>query len=270
LCVTPKNFESHLKIVSEFYNPISLKELEKQIKEKNIKNKSIVITFDDGYVDNFDFAMPLLEKYKIPATIFVTTHYVNKNQEPWWDELEKVLPEDPSWDVTKNIFNNYQKKYIELHKKLKPLSMGEKENIVSQLASKNKKSCREDYRIVNSDELKKLNLSKFIEIGSHSVTHPQMSMQNIHEQIYEIKESKKYLEDIIQTSITSFSYPFGTPNDIGPLTPELLEKNGYTVATANSPDFITKNTDPLMLPRHLVRNLTGQEFNNKLKLWFCE
>jgi peptidoglycan/xylan/chitin deacetylase (PgdA/CDA1 family) len=51
----------------------------------------VVVTFDDGYIDNYTFAYPILEELQIPATIFVTSGYIEKEREYWWDELERIL-----------------------------------------------------------------------------------------------------------------------------------------------------------------------------------
>ena len=58
---------------------------------RKISRRSIVITFDDGYADNLYNAKPLLERYKIPATVFVTSGHIYAQEEFWWDELDRVL-----------------------------------------------------------------------------------------------------------------------------------------------------------------------------------
>jgi peptidoglycan/xylan/chitin deacetylase (PgdA/CDA1 family) len=274
LCTTPQNFEEQLKIISKFYNPISLAELRSAIIEKKIPNKSTVITFDDGYVDNLLFAKPLLEKYKIPATVFITTDYVNKNKEFWWDELERiVLPKNKqqNWDATQELFpNDHCKKYLSLHTKLKNLSFKELEKALEKIKENlvDTSKIRKNYRALTGEEIKDLSKSKYIEIGSHGTTHSKLSGQKIETQIKEIKESKEFLEKIIQKPVTSFSYPFGTREDISQELPELLEKNKYFLATANFPSLITKKTNLFLLPRYLVRNWDGKIFHSHLKRWF--
>ena len=57
----------------------------------DVPSAGVVVTFDDGYADNFHNAKPLLERYEIPATVFVTTGYLQDQREFWWDELERIL-----------------------------------------------------------------------------------------------------------------------------------------------------------------------------------
>src|SRR3989344_2957961 len=74
LSVSPETFSEHLKFLKENFNVVSLKEIADMIRNKNLKNKSVAITFDDGYVDNLQNALPILEQNQIPATIFVTSN----------------------------------------------------------------------------------------------------------------------------------------------------------------------------------------------------
>ena len=89
VCVSPEHFAEQMDVISKHTNPIGLGKLVQHLKEDSLPPKSIAITFDDGYADNMYQAVPILEKYKIPATIFVCTGYSGK--EFWWDELERLI-----------------------------------------------------------------------------------------------------------------------------------------------------------------------------------
>jgi len=91
LSATPEHFAEHLEYLSEQYNPITLVEMSLALKTGKIPDKSVVITFDDGYADNLLNAKPVLERYGIPATVFVTTGSVGSAKEFWWDDLERLL-----------------------------------------------------------------------------------------------------------------------------------------------------------------------------------
>ena len=73
LCVTPRHFAEHLEVLKKYTQPVPLQQLVKTSQEGNSPNWSVAITFDDGYADNLYNAKPLLEKYEIPATVFVAT-----------------------------------------------------------------------------------------------------------------------------------------------------------------------------------------------------
>src|SRR5215212_5224770 len=91
LAVTPEHFAEHLEVLRQYAHPIRLQHLPQALSDGNIPNRSVVVTFDDGYADNLHSAKPLLKRYDIPATFFLTTGYVGKEREFWWHELERLL-----------------------------------------------------------------------------------------------------------------------------------------------------------------------------------
>ena len=91
IAVSPENFEQHLQLLRKKGNVVPLRELVKDVKQGKVRRNSIAITFDDGYADNFAVARPLLEKYQLPATFFITSGNIGKEEEFWWDELEHIL-----------------------------------------------------------------------------------------------------------------------------------------------------------------------------------
>ena len=89
VCVTPKHFAEQMEMVNKYAYPISLAKLVQYLKAGSLPPKSVAVTFDDGYADNLYEAKPILEKYQIPATVFVCTGYVGR--EFWWDELDRLV-----------------------------------------------------------------------------------------------------------------------------------------------------------------------------------
>ncbi len=85
LAVSPQHFEKHLRFLKENYNILPLYELSKKLLNNTIKGNEVAITFDDGYKDNFINALPLLEKYEVPATIFITTNFLGEEASFEWD-----------------------------------------------------------------------------------------------------------------------------------------------------------------------------------------
>lgn len=75
--IDPKLFEQHIKILKNNFDPITLEQAVFYKKNKKAKKQSFAITFDDGWVDNFLYAYPILKKYNVPATIFVPTKLIN-------------------------------------------------------------------------------------------------------------------------------------------------------------------------------------------------
>src|ERR1051325_10318040 len=91
LCVTPAHFGEHLEVLRQYGDPVALHKLLPSVKTRTRGRTLVVVTFDDGYIDNLDHAKPLLERHDIPATVFVTTGYVGTQNEFWYDDLERLL-----------------------------------------------------------------------------------------------------------------------------------------------------------------------------------
>jgi peptidoglycan/xylan/chitin deacetylase (PgdA/CDA1 family) len=282
LAVSPFNFEQHIKYLKENYNICSLSDLVESIKSKKILPKSVAITFDDGYADNYYNAYPILQKYDAPATIFITTSMIGNNSGFWWDMLEILLsneiPNVLEIEIHgKNyIYNtdnelNKRKSYTELHKLLKSMPSKYRDGIINKISewAGVENMYLENRRVLNKDEIKKLASDKLIEIGAHTHGHPQLSALTKYEQYQEIRESKVILETITGRDIIVFSYPFGTMTDYNLDSIKICRKIGFEVACSNYQGQVRYNIDCLQLPRFIVRNWAIEVFKYQIKsFWY--
>jgi peptidoglycan/xylan/chitin deacetylase (PgdA/CDA1 family) len=123
LSVTPAHFEEQIRYIAHNYYPVSLGELLDIKQKKKIPKNTIAITFDDGYADNLWNALPILKKYRVPATVFVTTGYLDTDREFWWDDLERMilLPDELPGTLTLMIDEGtYTWEGLEGHRGKKP------------------------------------------------------------------------------------------------------------------------------------------------------
>jgi len=309
LSVTPEHFAEHLEYLSEHYNPTSLSELHQALNAGKILDKSVVITFDDGYLDNLRNAKPLLHKYGIPATVFVTSGSIGSDREFWWDDLERLLllphqlPDQLeltikgkkwNWDLTGDIVNRSRQEYgaepkswnvtmasdpgpqyavyRDLHRLIKPLPYEERESILSTIVqwAGLPRTGRETHRSLTRSELKELDQGGLIDIGAHTITHTMLSMQPVSVQIEEILQSKTSLEKILGHNVQDFSYPFGARVDFNKKTVKIVKNVGITTACANYGSTLIRGVDPYRLPRVLIRDWDKQAFSSHMKEWFNE
>lgn len=298
LCVTPAHFAEHLEHLRRHYQPVSLQALRQGLVSGNVLHKDVVVTFDDGYADNLWNAKPLLECYNVPATVFVTSGYVDRDREFLSDVLERcLLQSEPlphtltlaiegqscswqigdsednisAWDVTmESDLTPRHRCYRELHRLLRPLNDASRQIVLEALA--NWASCptnaRPDRRALNPDELKALSDDGLVEIGAHGVRHLLLAAQPAEAQWKEISESKQHLEDILGRPVISFSYPYGGSDDVSEQTIDLVKEAGFEVACANVHTPATARSDLFWLPRFLIRNWDGQEFAERLRKAF--
>ena len=98
LAVSPAHFAEHLKVLTELMSVVSLNQLIKELQTARARRLGdargkffAAITFYDGYADNFEFARPSLNEFRIPATVFVTAGRIGSTREFWWDELDRIF-----------------------------------------------------------------------------------------------------------------------------------------------------------------------------------
>lgn len=106
MSVNVEMFSRQIEFLKKKYHVITLSQLLNDILEdKRIHPKSVAITFDDGYKDNYTNAFPILKQYGLPATFFITTSYIDTQKKFPWDEDNKVSFENMSWDDLKYLLD---------------------------------------------------------------------------------------------------------------------------------------------------------------------
>ena len=90
ISVSPRNFADQIQALQQSRRIVSLQQLVNDLEQHRLTDDAVAITFDDGYSDNFHTAEPLLERFSAPATFFLATGYIGR-QEFWWDELERLV-----------------------------------------------------------------------------------------------------------------------------------------------------------------------------------
>jgi len=300
LCVSRAHFAEHLEYLRSTYKVISLRQLTHSLKTGKIPQKAVVLTFDDGYVDNLWHAKPLLKKYDCPATIFVSSGYVGQDRELLTDELDRMLLQSPQlpsklvlriagqehrWEFDDSPAQlmawNFGAKHDpsprhrcvrDLHRLLRPLSQMQRNEAFDFLASWacSSRKARSDRRVMTAAELKELSQDSLVEIGGHTVSHLVLASQPLEIQRREIVEGKKQLEQIINKPVTSFAYPYGGANDFTEQTVQLVHEANFTSACSTLPGTVLRQSDMLALPRIMVPDWDGEEFSQQLDRAFCD
>ena len=298
LCVSPQHFAEHLAVLTQHYTPLSLQQCVAGMDQGRLPRRAAVITFDDGYADNLYAAKPLLERHGFPASVFITTGQISNPREFWWDELEKVFLQPGTlpqllemeidghthlWDLdgatqyTEEQFRMHCAKpadddtppnprfelFHTIHKLLQGLPSGPRTAKMDALLkwSGASREARPSYRALSTDELTTLARTSLIDFGGHTVTHPHLPEQELAIQREEILSGKNSLEQLTGRAVHSFSYPYGFYSDP---TIELVREAGYSSACTCSERPTRCESDPFQLPRVMVRDWDGDEFDRRL------
>lgn len=199
------------------------------------KGLSALITFDDGYIDNYTMAYPVLKKLDVPAIFFIPTLQITERQLGWWDIIAYLLKRctKPSISLHSKKFNLETERGKAIHffsEKMKIESYKKTENLVTELAN----TCEV---ILPDQEMQGLQLmaweqvrevsKKNITIGGHSHSHKVLATLNPEDQKRELSISKAILEKETGQPVRSIAYPVGNAGHFTPETQRIAEKEGY-------------------------------------------
>jgi len=220
-----KQCDELLKALSIEYNIISLDDFMKGNIEPNKLN--ILLTFDDGYLNNKTLLLPLLEEYQIPASFFVTT----KNSEPKWTDLFDIIKVEkiPLYKLQESFpsLNGFSlseiKKWILVQDNKTTIEITE---LLKELAQPSLPKYKVFWELLDKENLIELNNSPLISIANHSVNH--LSFINLSEDDVnqDLMDSVEFLEEIGTPYSKVFAYPFGHYND---KLIEFLESKNFTI-----------------------------------------
>lgn len=280
LAVSPENFEEHLMLLTARCRVLPLLDLLEEVQEGILNLNTVALTFDDGYLDVLSNALPILEKYRAHATVFVTSGMVGSDREFWWDELERLFLTGD--DLPESIEINFTDEAVKLGLKtprerlraldgiaaiLRNASPDEIDMFIGQLFGGLglDRTGRATHRILNNGQLLEMSSSRHIEIGSHTITHPLLSAMSKEKQRQEIVQSKEQLEGLLKRQVRLFSYPFGSDDSFTGESEQLVREAGYAAGIANIQGSITLPLDLYSVPRILVRNWQENEFTGWLR-----
>jgi peptidoglycan/xylan/chitin deacetylase (PgdA/CDA1 family) len=220
LFVTEKTFEAHLRFYKQYFQIVSLADFYKG--NFGAGKFTVSLTFDDGFANNCKYVLPLLEKYEIPATFFVTAIRQKGHDILWNDFLTLSSVSGPRQIVFGHeIFNkNGRNTYVSsttqetLSETLKRSGFDAKEKMMELLQScawfRQNKELDDYWLQMTIGEIKKAAASSFITIGSHSCCHNDLAKISLPEMIAELNESKLFLESITHKPITQLAFPYGS------------------------------------------------------------
>ena len=301
LAVTPKRFAEQLDAIRTHGVPMRLQELVQSLREGKVPSRAVAVTFDDGYADNLHQARPLLARYDVPATVFVTAGQVGRGREFWWDELDRLLLQpgtlppvlqlrlngsvrewrleesstytveeyqhDRHWHVEcRDDPGPRQRVFRGLFDLLYLLPSAQRWTILDELTAwaEAPPIARPSHQTLTSEEAVRLAEGDLVEVGAHTMTHPVLAALSAIEQRQEIQESKARLEAMLGDEVVSFAYPHGSST---PETAATVGEAGFVCACSSQPDAVFRTANRFQLPRLGVRDWDGDTFARWLRWW---
>lgn len=245
--VPAKMFEQHLHYISRYYRPIGLRDLIACYeKGKTPPPRSVAVTFDDGFANNYTVAYPLLRRYGVPFTVFLTTGLIDRPGAQLWTERVKraihlfsgdsVVLDVHGRDIRYSLSSLQAREAVarKILLMLKRLPVGQRNlelDAIERVCGRPSLSpdeC-ERYDFLTWHQIREM-ASAGVEFGSHTMQHPILSTLDAATLQSEIAESKRQIEEALGRPCYAFAYPNGSAADYGEREKRALRAAGYRCA----------------------------------------
>jgi len=253
-------FRSQMEYLASNCAVLSLEDAVYRLRHSDVPDNAVVVTFDDGYKDNFSNAFPILKQLSIPASIFLATDVVGSQRVLWHDRVFSAFRETQvEWlngigiDQRRYPLTSLEDKLSaqrEVLNWLWALNDDERFFWIDRLNSELGVCDRKETPnlMLNWDEIKIMQ-QHIVTFGSHTMTHPILSRISIERIKTEIQCSKKTIEEHLKVPVRTFAYPVGRNQDFNEDAKILLQEAGYICAVTTIPGTNESGQDPFELRR---------------------
>jgi len=269
--MTAPRFDQVCSWLKSWFNVLPLDEAVARLKAGTLPARAACITFDDGYADNHDVALPILQRHGLCATFFIATGYLNGGR-MWNDTIIETVRQCDDLSVISS----------EARQSMSPASVTTKQSIISTLISQIKylppaeRVARTEAMaqaagvalptnlMMTNAQVKALHQAG-MQIGAHTVSHPILARLSVPQARQEIADSREYLQNLLGEHIGLFAYPNGKPGeDYSPQTIEVVRSLGFDAAVSTTWGSSKMGGDPLQIKRFTPWDATRTRFGMRM------
>ncbi|MBB1472364.1 MULTISPECIES: polysaccharide deacetylase family protein [unclassified Luteimonas] len=261
-----EGFDAQVGFLKHNCDIIGLDDIADALRRPN--GRYVAITFDDGYLDNHDIALPVLRHHRVPAAFFIATGFIDRNLLPWWDAIAMQVRESASaaldlspWIPGPIILGQHREAVIRRILAIyKDLPSGQTVPFRARLADETGLEAPEtvEGQWMDWDMVRALARAGMT-IGGHTVNHPILSSLALDDQRAEIEGCALRLREELGIDMTHFAYPVGGPTAFDNETMRLLGAAGVAQAFSFYGGVARASSAPLDLQRVPVSEDTGQD-----------
>jgi len=242
--VAEEAFDRHLRFITSHYRPISLKDLVACYR-RNVAPppRSIALTFDDGFANNCTVAFPLLRRYSIPFTVFLTTELIDRpGAQLWTERVKRAVYLYPEGSVTIRLLDrefacdlrspaareDSARRILQILKRQAPHVRDESVEKIETVCGRPPLATAdgERYTFLTWTQVKDM-AAAGVEFGSHTVSHPILTTLDDETLARELRHSKEQIEEALGVECYAFAYPNGSAADYGVREKCALRQAGY-------------------------------------------
>lgn len=267
------DFEWQMQVLADNFNVLPLEQAIAQLRSGRMPPRAVSITFDDGYRSTHDLALPVLRRLGLPATVFITTGFIDSGN-MWNDQILEALRTAPlgELDLRAHGLENYAiaseadraRAAAQAIGRAKYLPPDQRAALLAALAD------RSDHGpdlMLTADMIRAL-AAAGIAIGAHTVSHPILTKLGAAEAMAEIADSKQQLEAITGLPVNLFAYPNGKYGiDFDQRHMDMARQAGFHAAFTTALGAASNADDPFAIPRSLPWDATPARFALRLLRW---
>jgi peptidoglycan/xylan/chitin deacetylase (PgdA/CDA1 family) len=253
ISATPDSFRAQINWLCDHTHILTLQALIDRAQNDSLgQEPTVLITFDDGYRDNFEVALPILAERNVPATFFIPTAFLDTPQLPWWDHVAYIIKCTPVRHLTlKHSFDGTMPP-LEIDIEATPRAVAiamiihallddtidDEHRFLDELATLAEVVVDAESLgrslFMSWDQVRQLpELEAKHTIGSHSHTHSNLARLDEDSQRRELTISKQILETRAGCEIKALAYPYGWPGTYTSRTKAIASQAGYQLAFAS-------------------------------------
>ena len=255
--VDARTFDAMLSWIGGLFNVLPLDAAVAALRAGRLPARAAAITFDDGYADNEEVALPILQRHHMPATFFIATGFLDGGR-MWNDtiiESVRLCTADtldlqpmglgvhalPDWTAKRAAV-------LDIIRQVKYRPMAERLVLAAETAER-ARTHPSDHLMMRSEQVRALR-SAGMQIGAHTVSHPILAKTTVDEARAEILQSRTALQSLLGEAVTLFAYPNGrAATDYLPAHAQLAQELGFAAAVTTDWGAAASGTDPYRLPR---------------------
>lgn len=265
-------FSWQMEVLSASFTVLPLDAALTAMADGELPARSVAVTFDDGYRDNYEVALPILQRCGVPATFFIATGFLDGGI-MWNDVVIESIRSAARGVLDLNDIGlqshelsdaTSRRSAIEsIIGRLKYLPWRERAQQAERIAAR--AGVRRLPRLMMTSEQVRSMHEAGMGIGAHTVNHPILARTPMDEAAAEIGDSKARLEAILGTPVTLFAYPNGKPGtDYKQEHPELVQRMNFAAAVSTAPGVARGDCDRYQLPRFTPWDRTPARFVARL------
>ena len=231
---TPAQFAAQVRFLTQNFDVIGASDLADW---QNRRGRFVMITFDDGYLDNYEAAYPILRAFGATGVFFLTSGFLDEGRIAWWDEISwmvrsshlKQLSSNP-WTISELTLPDADRqpvldRLLRTYKSLPGRKTGEfLEFLADALGTGRHPGDRSVW--MDWSQVREMH-AHGMQFGGHTVTHPVLSNLSRAEQEYEVRECRERIKAELGRPIPTFSYPVGQQDSFNATTQSCLREAGY-------------------------------------------